>query len=99
MYLNLQLILNKVQIEMPPDLLQEEENDMVRLTLPDLQLLVLKVFLLYQYVLHVLVLKIEAPLAVIMLLVGCWHVLMLVSSFFCATDQWRLLNTERAGNG
>ena len=40
MYLHLQLIINKVQIEIPPDLLQEEENDMVRLTLSSLQLLV-----------------------------------------------------------
>jgi len=31
--LHLQLILNKVQIEIPPDLLQEEENEMVRLNL------------------------------------------------------------------
>jgi hypothetical protein len=33
MYLYLQLIINKVQIEIPPDLLQEEENNMVRFPL------------------------------------------------------------------
>jgi hypothetical protein len=31
--LHLQLIINQVQIEIPPDLLQEEENEMVRLNL------------------------------------------------------------------
>ena len=31
--LHLQLIVSKVQIEIPPELLQEEENEMVRLNL------------------------------------------------------------------
>jgi len=31
--LHLQLIVSKVQIEIPPQLLQEEENEMVRLNL------------------------------------------------------------------
>jgi len=31
--LHLQLIINQAQIEIPPDLLQEEENEMVRLNL------------------------------------------------------------------
>ena len=66
MYLNLQLILNKVQIEIPPDLLQVEENDMVRLTISSPAAACAQNYLAVPIcILLVHVLKIEIPLALI----------------------------------
>jgi len=66
MYLNLQLILNQVQIEIPPDLLQVEENDMVRLIISSPAAACAQNCLAVPLcILLVHVLKIEIPLALI----------------------------------